>query len=80
MYLIERGNNFSQLQILFASNAYSAQIFVWKDALVKNGTLWLMDKIFLSTAIHLSHPRNLSETEKIYLRSLSMQQAEIKCF
>lgn len=75
MHLIERGNHFSQLQILFASNAYSAQIFVRKDALVKNWTLWLMTKIFPSTPIHLSHPRNLSKTEKIYLRSLSTQQA-----
>lgn len=69
MYLIERGNSFSQLQILFTSNAYSAQIFVWKDALVKNWTLWLMTKIFPSTPVHLSYPRNLSKAEKIYLRT-----------
>lgn len=54
MYLIERGNNFSQLQIPFASHAYSA---VWKDALVKNWTLWLMAKF---------HTHFISATHKIF--------------
>lgn len=57
MHLIERENHFSQLQIPFASQAYSAQIFVWKNALVKNWTPWLMARV---------HTHLISATQEIF--------------